>query len=181
VFGFGLSPKVGPPTASPAARGGGAAPAVRITDKDIPNFAPVAPGIWRGAAPNRSGLEKLKILGVRQIVDLRIERKGQDEEEATCRRLGFDRVRIRMGREAPTRRQVEEFLARCDRAGSAPLFIHCQHGADRTGAMVGIFRVDRQGWDYAKARAEMKKFGFKPWLHELEESVRSRVRTAGRR
>ncbi|MFM7323045.1 MAG: fused DSP-PTPase phosphatase/NAD kinase-like protein [Armatimonadota bacterium] len=156
----------------------------RVTEKEIPNFAAVAPGIWRGAAPTKDGLRRLKSMGVRHIVDLRIERKGQDAEAAACRELGLERTRIRMGREAPTAKQVAQFLALCDGAGTAPVFIHCQHGADRTGAMVGIYRVARQGWEYPRARAEMRKYGFTPWLHELEDSVRSRAggaRPTGRR
>lgn len=161
----------GPPTSPrPAVR---ASPTV--SPAGIPNFAVVGPGIYRGGAPTAEGLKALQAMGVRMLVDLRIEKKGQEAEAAQCKALGLDRVRIRMGREAPTRKQVAEFLGIVDKAGQAPVFIHCQHGADRTGAMVGIYRVTRQGWDYKRARTEMRKYGFKPWLHELEDSVRSRV------
>lgn len=145
----------------------------------IPNFAVVAPGIYRGGAPTAEGLKALHAMGVRMVVDLRIEKKGQEAEAAQCKSLGLDRIRIRMGREAPTKKQVEEFLETVDRSPSKPVFIHCQHGADRTGAMVGIYRVVRQGWDYSRARQEMRKYGFKPWLDELEDSVRSRAKGSG--
>ena len=32
--------------------------------KDLPNFAAVAPGIWRGAAPTNEGFKQLKAKGV---------------------------------------------------------------------------------------------------------------------
>ncbi len=161
----------GPPSAprSPSTSGKVSAPA------GIPNFAVVAPGIYRGGAPTAEGLKALHAMGVRMVVDLRIEKKGQEAEAGQCRSLGLERIRIRMGREAPTQKQLEEFLATVDRAPAKPVFIHCQHGADRTGAMVGIYRVVRQGWDFARVREEMRKYGFKPWLDELEDSVRSRA------
>lgn len=165
----------GPPSAPRPSPASGKVPA----PAGIPNFAVVAPGIYRGGAPTAEGLKALRAMGVRMVLDLRIEKKGQEAEAAQCKSLGLDRIRIRMGREAPTKKQVDEFLATVDRASSIPVFIHCQHGADRTGAMVGIYRVVRQGWDYTRAREEMRKYGFKPWLDELEDSVRGRARRSG--
>ena len=41
-----------------------------------------------------------------------------------------------------------------------PIFLHCLHGKDRTGLMVAIFRMARQGWSFDKAYTEMKLCGF---------------------
>ena len=145
-------------------------------NRDLPNFHAVAPGIWRGAAPSAAGLKSLKERGVKTVIDLRIEKKGQSEEAASAKALGLRRVRIPMGREAPTERQVTQFLAEMKGAGAAPVFVHCQHGADRTGAMIGIWRATRQGWPFDKTYAEMRKYGFKPYLTELKGSVEKRSR-----
>lgn len=145
-------------------------------DRDLPNFATVGPGIYRGAAPTALGLKKLKERGVKTIIDLRIEKKGQPEEEAMAKSLGVRRVRIRMGREAPTEQQVRQFLGELKRAGSAPVFVHCQHGADRTGAMIGIWRVTQQGWSFDRAWNEMRRYGFKPFLKDLKSSVEKRAK-----
>ena len=72
------------------------------TAAEIPNFSTVAPGIYRGAAPTEAGLRALKALGVRHIIDLRIEKRGQDDEARAAQALGVARTRIRLGREAPT-------------------------------------------------------------------------------
>src|SRR5262249_62401605 len=40
-----------------------------------------------------------------------------------------------------------------------PLLIHCQQGADRTGAMVALYRVVVQGWTAEKAVEEMTQGG----------------------
>ena len=146
-----------------------------MSDKDLPNFAVVAPGILRGAAPTAEGLKKLKAQGVRTIIDLRIEKKGQAEEEAAVKALGLKRIRIPMGREAPTPKQVELFLKTLERANQEPVFVHCQHGADRTGAMVGIWRVTHQGWSFEQTYKEMRKYGFKTYLSELKGAVQKRA------
>lgn len=146
-----------------------------MTGQDLPNFAVVVPGIYRGAAPTAAGLKKLKAQGVRTVIDLRIEKKGQVEEEAAAKALGLKRIRIPMGSEAPTAKQVALFLETLDRAKSEPVFVHCQHGADRTGAMVGIYRVTRQGWGFEETWKEMRKYGFKTFLKDLKGSVQKRA------
>ena len=46
-----------------------------------------------------------------------------------------------------------------------PVFVHCMHGADRTGTMVAVYRIVVEGWDKEKAIDEMRNgpFGF----HEI--------------
>lgn len=151
-------------------------PTPKVDSKDLPNFAVVAPGIYRGAAPTAKGLEELKKLGVAHVIDLRIERKGQDDEAAAAKRLGLQRTRIRMGREAPTIAQVKAFMDIIRQAKTKPVFIHCQHGADRTGAMVGIYRAVDCGWKFDDIWKEMRRYGFKTFLTELKTSVQQRVK-----
>jgi tyrosine-protein phosphatase SIW14 len=144
--------------------------------KNLPNFATAAPGIYRGAAPTGEGLKQLKQMGIKMIIDLRIEKKGQVEEEAAAKALGLKRVRIPMGAEAPTEKQVKEFLALLAKSSSEPVFVHCQHGADRTGAMMGIWRVTQQGWSFTQAWTEMRKYGFKTWYKDLKGAVEKRAK-----
>src|SRR5580658_9478449 len=47
-----------------------AAPA-QVSAQDLPRFHQVHPYFWRGAAPSFSGLDQLKQLGVKTVVDLR--------------------------------------------------------------------------------------------------------------
>jgi tyrosine-protein phosphatase SIW14 len=153
----------------------GAQPGQPLSKKDVPNFGQVAPGIYRGAAPTVAGLKKLKEMGVKTIIDLRIEKKGQTEEATTAKQLGLTRIRIPMGAEAPTKAQVATFMKAMESAPSTPVFVHCQHGADRTGAMIGIYRVTKQAWTFDQAWKEMRKYGFKIFLKDLKDSVKSRA------
>ena len=56
---------------------------------DLPNFHAVAPGIWRGAAPSEVGLRRLKAMGVKTVIDLRIAPKTVRREGVYARSLGF--------------------------------------------------------------------------------------------
>jgi len=143
----------------------------------LPNFSEVAPGIYRGAAPTAEGFKTLESLKVKTIIDLRIERKPAQQEKVTSEAKGFSWINLRMGREAPTKEQVDTLLETLAKAPKEPVYVHCQHGADRTGCMIGIYRVQVQGWTFDETWKEMRKFGFKTYLDELKEAVRSRAKT----
>ena len=52
-----------------------------------------------------------------------------------------------------------------------PYLVHCQHGADRTGTMVAMYRMVIQGWSREKAVDELVNggYGFHPmWKNILE-------------
>ena len=149
-------------------------PTVAASD-DLPNFHAVMPGIWRGAAPSEAGLRRLKAMGVKTVIDLRIAPKTVRKEGVYARSLGFHWINLPMGSDPPTPRQVTTLLATLGRAPGEPVFVHCQHGADRTGCMLGIYRVTRQGWAFPRAYAEMRQNGFDPRWDRLREAVRVRA------
>lgn len=76
---------------------------------------------------------------------------------------------------SPNDLEVNAILAIVGDAGNYPLFIHCEHGQDRTGLIVGLYRVFQEGWTPAAAYAEMKAIGFHPELvflnHYFEEKT----------
>jgi len=47
--------------------------------------------------------------------------------------------------------------------------VHCTHGQDRTGEVVGEFRVDDDGWTKQRAYDEMRAHHYHPELHGLHE------------
>lgn len=141
----------------------------------LPNYHEVGPGIYRGGAPTWQGLKTLQAKKVKTIIDLRIEKKLWPAAKKRATAMGFTWMHLPMGREAPTRKQVDTLLDALANAEKSPVYVHCQHGADRTGCMIGIYRVQVQGWTFDQAWAEMRKYGFKPYLDELKAAVRERV------
>lgn len=143
---------------------------------DLPNFHQTAPSIWRGAAPTDAGLKQLKAMGVKTIVDLRIAPKTVKKEGITARAMGFNFINLPMGSDPPTPKEVATLLATLKQAPQSPVYVHCQHGADRTGCMIGIYRVTQQGWTFPQAYAEMRRDGFNPRWVKLREAVQERAK-----
>jgi len=54
---------------------------------------------------------------------------------------------------------IVRFLRVVTDPANAPVFVHCQHGSDRTGVAVAAYRIVVQGWTKEEAIAEMTKGG----------------------
>src|SRR5262245_53963600 len=76
----------------------------------LQNVGRVAPGLYRGSAPgDEPGLDSLKKMGVKTVINLR-HYHGASEEQG-CRRRGLDYVRIVVhSSDAPSDADVKLFL-----------------------------------------------------------------------
>ena len=154
----------------------------RAADKappDLPNFHVVHPFLLRGGEPTLDGVRSLKKRGVKTIIDLRAVTRGSREEKALADTLGMRYVQLPMSAAPPTREQVKTFLGLVDDPKSQPVFVHCQHGSDRTGCMVGIYRVTHDKWSYDRTYAEMRQYFFGPIYVFLSGAVRSYAAESG--
>lgn len=152
-------------------------------DEALPNFHEVHPFLFRGGEPSEEGLMKLKERGITTVIDLRAFGKEAKKEKAKAQELGMKYINLPMDWHAPTKKQVETFLNEVDLAktkrandGSekgGPVFVHCAHGSDRTGCMVGVWRVARDGWNYDDAYKEMRKYYFGPKYTQLSGTVKN--------
>lgn len=155
---------------------------------DLPNFHVVHDYLLRGGEPSEQGLKDLKSLGVDVIVDLRAPTGKAQAEKAQAKALGMQYINLPMTSRPPTEQQVNTFLKTVDEKSQLKrlpasttgekyphsVFVHCAHGSDRTGCMVGIWRVSRDHWTYPHAYQEMRKYYFGPQFKQLAEAVRER-------
>lgn len=141
-----------------------------IAREGLPNFHRVADGLYRGAQPTAAGFKELKALGVKTVVNLRSFNSDRDELGDTG--LGYEHITMKAWH--PERKEIVRFLQIVTDKERAPVFVHCQHGADRTGTMCAIYRIAIEGWSKDDARAEMTGggFGFHPTWKNLLEYVR---------
>lgn len=148
-----------------------------INNKDLPNFHTVHPYLLRGGQPSDSGLKELAQRGVKTIIDLRGRGERTQKEEALANKLGMDYINLPMSDKAPTQEQVDKFTSTVEKgkAENKPVFVHCAHGSDRTGCMVGIWRVQEDGFTYKEAYKEMRKYYFGPQFLRLSGAVKARA------
>ena len=109
---------------------------------------------------------ELKKLGIKTVVNLRLLHSDRDEiEKSGVGEQALRYVHIPMAAWDAEEDEIVQFLRIVADAERTPVFVHCQHGADRTGTMVAAYRIVVQGWPKERAITEMRDgpFGF----HEI--------------
>jgi len=73
----------------------------------------------------------------------------------------------------PEDEDIIKFLRIVTTPALQPVLVHCQHGSDRTGMMVAVYRIVVQGWSKADALHEMTQggYGFHPLWRNLTRYV----------
>lgn len=146
-----------------------------LKSKDLPNFHEVHPFLYRSGEPTEAGLEKAKQKGITTLIDLRGGDKSREEAQ-WAKKLGMKYINLPMTAEPPTPKQIDTFMTTVKAAEANPkngsVLVHCAHGSDRTGCMVGIWRVSEDHWDYDKTYAEMRHYWFTPKFTKLSGTVK---------
>lgn len=133
------------------------------------NFHEVIPGISRGARPTQQDVVELGRLGYKTILDIENDKKFIHSEEKYARDAGIHFISVPLsGFWAPKDRDMTQIQEILNDPRNYPIFIHCQHGQDRTGLAIGLYRVFTQRWKSKDAYAEMLKLGFHPSLVFLD-------------
>jgi len=140
-----------------------------IKVKGIGNFYKVSDELYRGRQPTAEGIAKLKELGIKTIVNLRMEES--DSELLTDSNIAYERIAIKA--KTVDEADVIKFLKIATNKEKTPVFLHCRRGADRTGMMVAVYRVAVQDWTKEEAIEEMVKGGyrFSPLCRKLKTFI----------
>lgn len=132
-----------------------------VTTYPLNNFHTVTPNLYRGAQPDLSGIVFLQSIGVRTILDINDDDLQESSEAVWAASHGMTLIYIPLsGFWAPSDFQVGLIQQVLNDKHLGPVYIHCEHGEDRTGLMVGIYRVESMGWGASEAHDEMLKDGF---------------------
>jgi tyrosine-protein phosphatase SIW14 len=122
----------------------------------LPNLHQVTTTLYRGAQPTAAGMRQLKAMGVKTVVNLRSF--NSDRKELGDTGLAYEHIYMKAWH--PEREDIIRFLRITTDKDRTPIFVHCQHGADRTGLMCAIYRVAVCGWTKEEAIKEMTQGGF---------------------
>jgi tyrosine-protein phosphatase SIW14 len=136
--------------------------------------AHVAPGLFRGGMPDDVGVAWLREKGIRTVINLRHFHGDSEGELVRAAGMRYERIPLE-STDAPEPEQVKRFLEIVRDPAAQPVYVHCLHGVDRTGAMIALYRIEAQGWSNSDALAEMEDFGAHGILHDLRRFVGSYI------
>jgi len=131
----------------------------------VQNLHKVSNVLYRSAQPTAEGIEKLSTLGINTVVNLRSFHS--DSSQIVNTGLGYEQIKL--NRLDPEEVDIIKFLKIVTSSKKIPILVHCQYGADRTGAMCAIYRIAVQGWTKEEAIKEMIEGGY--GFHEIWENL----------
>lgn len=152
----------------------------------VPNLVQVGPGVWRsGQITTREGWSYIRdVTKARRVhvIKLNFDNEGSD---ALAVEMGFDVHVLAIQPQGdqdlwdsvrgvfvlPDMARVAQAVQLLAGADSGDVWlVHCTHGQDRTGLIVGIYRVMHDHWTKVKAYQEMRDHHFHPALHGVHEA-----------
>ncbi len=142
----------------------------------IPEYHQVTPDIFRGGRPTFEDLQYLKSQGIKTIINIEGDERAIAKEKTYTSKLGLKLILSPMSAtEYPSDDQLEYLESLLTNENNFPIFIHCKHGQDRTGLIVGLYRVHIQKWSPAEGYKEMLKNGFHPEYEPLDQCYRDKT------
>jgi hypothetical protein len=133
----------------------------------LANFFRVSPDLYRGQRAAAEGFRQLNAMGVKTDVNLEVFFSDKQILAGT----GLNYVPISFKAWHPEMDDMAAFLKVVTDANLCPVFVHCQHGSDRTGTMCAVYRIAVQGWSKQEAIGEMVHGGYgfhTEWQNLLE-------------
>jgi protein tyrosine/serine phosphatase len=131
------------------------------------NLFQVSDILYRSAQPTPDGLKRVQELGVKTVINLRAFHNDVTTTQAVD--LLDDELSINTWH--ITDADVIHVMRLLNDPAGAPYLIHCQHGADRTGLMVAMYRIIDQHWSKDAAIDELVHggYGYHPvWTNILD-------------
>jgi len=130
--------------------------AVPLELEGVPNFYRVTDQLYRSAQPTEEGMKNLTKYGFETIISLRS--LHSDREIIGVTGLGYERIIMQAWN--LEEKDILRFLQLVTNPKRHPVLVHCQHGADRTGTVVAVYRIVVQDWEPQEAIREMKEGGY---------------------
>ncbi len=147
----------------------------------LPNLHQVSKTLYRCAQPEDKSAKSINSLGIRTVVNLRAFHSDKDELKGVT----ATQVHIKMKTWHAEHEDLVKFLKIAIDPKQAPVLVHCQHGADRTGTVCAVYRMVVQGWTKEEAIREMTDGGYgfhevwknlPKWINDLDvEAMRKEV------
>lgn len=140
------------------------------SSRDLPAYVDINANVARGGRPTAKGIEQLSRKGFRTILNIENNIEAINRERLWVESAGMNYISIPLGWDrAPADEEIDEILRLLKDPNNFPIFLHCKHGEDRTGMVMGIYRVLVDGWSRQAAYEEMLELGFHKIFKALED------------
>lgn len=143
-----------------------------IIGTHLQNLYKVDKGVYRSAQPKTEDINNLKLLDIKEVLNLR--EFHSDKDDITDTNFKLHRIKINAGN--ITEEQIITAL-QIIKNRKGPILIHCWHGSDRTGVTIAAYRILFNNWSKSQALDEMSNgdYGYHakiyPGLIDLVENL----------
>lgn len=142
--------------------------------EDTYNWRRLDERLTTSGQPTQEQLEAIAGLGPEIVVNLGFHThpKALPDEAASVAALGLDYVHQPVNFQNPTRADLDTFFDTMDRLRGRMVHVHCIANW-RVSAFLYSWRIERQGWDPARARADLDAIWTPegPWIALVETGL----------
>lgn len=143
--------------------------------EDIPNLFKMNDNLYRGGRVTAAGMKQLKKMGVTTVINIENDADAIKADQKFAAANGMRYISIPFDTwKTPTDAKVDHVLKLLQDRSLGPIYLHCKHGRDRTGMMMGLYRVFVDGWHSRAAYKEMKDRGFRTIIWTLDGYYKKR-------
>ena len=111
-------------------------------------------------------------MGIATVIDLRDNDDNALKEKAMVEKAGMRFINKPLGNwSRPNLNEINDILKAINASVNQPVFVHCRRCSDRTGTIVTVHRITRDGWTGEQANVEAKTFGFGWWQFWMKDFI----------
>jgi uncharacterized protein (TIGR01244 family) len=125
----------------------------------LPNYTRLHSDLAAAGQPTEAGLQRLREMGFRVVIDLRAPSEGTAAEEAAVKAAGLRYVSVPVTPETFRREDVDAVARVLDERGRGPVLLHCS-SSNRVGGVWAVLQSTK-GLTYEEAEAEGRKAGLR--------------------
>ncbi len=149
-------------------------PETSVVDKQF-NFHIIAPGVWRSAQVSEESIRRMKIHGLKTIINFRGNEKSHQWEKKMALKLGIKYYQFSINsKKRQSKEKLAQILEIMNNPKNQPVLIHCLGGKDRAGLLSALYKIQFMNASKNDIHKEMLMFGYSQKEYPyISETVRS--------